>query len=310
MASILKEKFPEATIGFLAKPYTHPVLETCGDIDVILDSTALAASVEDVMRWDAIVHVFPDKQIAEWARTSQIPLRIGTTNRLFHWWTCNKLVRLGRRRSDLHEAQLNLKLLAPLGIERAYSLSDLGTMVDLQLRAALPAAAESFLQRTGPKVILHPSSRGSTREWSLENFTKLASILSRNGYAVAITGVAQDRASIQPMLSAVEEHATDLIGELSLSELMCLIKVCEGLVAASTGPLHLAGVLRIPTIGLYPPERPMHAGRWAAIGPFVETLTGATTSKVENRNVIEGISPEDVAGALTRQMDLRRNASR
>jgi ADP-heptose:LPS heptosyltransferase len=38
------------------------------------------------------------------------------------------------------------------------------------------------------------------------------------------------------------------------------------LVAASTGPLHLAAALGIYALGIYPPIRPMHPGRWAPVG--------------------------------------------
>jgi hypothetical protein len=60
----------------------------------------------------AIVHVFPRPQIARAAR--HIPIRIGTYSRGYHWWTCNRLVRLHRKNSSLHEIELNLALLQPL----------------------------------------------------------------------------------------------------------------------------------------------------------------------------------------------------
>ncbi|MFC7667381.1 glycosyltransferase family 9 protein [Hymenobacter humi] len=41
----------------------------------------------------------------------------------------------------------------------------------------------------------------------------------------------------------------------------------DGLVAGSTGPLHLAAALGRHALGLYPPIRPMHPGRWAPLGP-------------------------------------------
>jgi ADP-heptose:LPS heptosyltransferase len=48
---------------------------------------------------------------------------------------------------------------------------------------------------------------------------------------------------------------------------MTFISKADGLVAASTGPLHLAAALGIPALGIYPPIRPMHPGRWAPVGP-------------------------------------------
>jgi heptosyltransferase-3 len=44
------------------------------------------------------------------------------------------------------------------------------------------------------------------------------------------------------------------------------------LVACSTGPLHLAGVLGLQTIGIYSPKRPIHPGRWKAVGENVQIV--------------------------------------
>jgi len=53
---------------------------------------------------------------------------------------------------------------------------------------------------------------------------------------------------------------------MSLPEFITFIGKADGLVAASTGPLHLAAALGRIAIGIYPPIRPMHPGRWAPIG--------------------------------------------
>ncbi|MBC8084972.1 MAG: glycosyl transferase, partial [Hymenobacter sp.] len=46
----------------------------------------------------------------------------------------------------------------------------------------------------------------------------------------------------------------------------------DGLVAGSTGPLHLAAALGRYALGLYPPIRPMHPSRWAPLGPHAGYL--------------------------------------
>jgi ADP-heptose:LPS heptosyltransferase len=42
--------------------------------------------------------------------------------------------------------------------------------------------------------------------------------------------------------------------------------MCDVLVAASTGPLHIAAALGVKAIGLFAPMRPIHPGRWAPVG--------------------------------------------
>ena len=51
-----------------------------------------------------------------------------------------------------------------------------------------------------------------------------------------------------------------------MPQFLAFIAAADGLVAGSTGPLHLAAALGRHALGLYPPIRPMHPGRWAPLG--------------------------------------------
>ncbi len=121
MAAVLKQHFPDARVLFLGKEYTRPVINACVHVDAFIEPYNARVFGE---KPDTIIHVLPVKKIAFGAKRAHIPVRIGTTNRIFHWFTCNRLVKLSRRNSDLHEAQLNLKLLQPLGITREFPLEE------------------------------------------------------------------------------------------------------------------------------------------------------------------------------------------
>jgi ADP-heptose:LPS heptosyltransferase len=54
---------------------------------------------------------------------------------------------------------------------------------------------------------------------------------------------------------------------MNLDELISFIASADGLIANSTGPLHLAAALGKDALGIYPPMRPIHPGRWAPVGP-------------------------------------------
>ncbi len=62
------------------------------------------------------------------------------------------------------------------------------------------------------------------------------------------------------------------MGELQLSEFIALIQNVDGLVAGSTGPVHLAAAAGIHTLGLYPPRRGAAPSRWAPLGKKAEFL--------------------------------------
>jgi ADP-heptose:LPS heptosyltransferase len=267
MAAVLKEAFPGVKVSFLGKGYTQPVIEACEYVDQFIDEADFLNGSNRSRQFDAIVHVLPKAHIARKAKALGIPVRIGTTNRLFHWWTCSKLVRLGRKNSLLHESQLNIKLLSPLGIRNDFSLAELGNKIGLHPKVNIPSDMDSLISQTQPNVILHPKSQGSAREWGLDNFADLAKRLSDDGCKVFISGTKADAEQLQPLLSVAAGIATDITGRMDLSQFIAFIQRCDALVAASTGPLHLASALGKVAIGLYPPIRPMHPGRWAPIGP-------------------------------------------
>ena len=262
VAGVLKELYPQARVLFLGRSYTAEVVKASVHIDGFLDWD----EIKTLPPADAIIHVFPNKQIARLAKKAGIKMRIGTTNRIFHWFTCNRLVKLSRRHSPYHEAQLNLQLIKPLGAKDLYSLEEIGRYYGLSRLQPLPAGIAALPDRERYNLVLHPKSRGSAREWGLDNFRQLIRLLPREDFKIFVTGTAAEGEQLQTLFEEFP-FLTDLTGKLSLGQLMSFLSQAGGLVAASTGPLHLAAALGIDAIGLYPPIRPMHPGRWAPIGP-------------------------------------------
>lgn len=59
---------------------------------------------------------------------------------------------------------------------------------------------------------------------------------------------------------------------MSLTDSLPFIAHADGLIAAATGPVHLAANLGIHTLGLYSLRRPCDAGRWGPVGSKAEVL--------------------------------------
>ncbi|GAB3852918.1 glycosyltransferase family 9 protein [Hymenobacter terrigena] len=279
----LKQFFPGCRVVLIGRTYTAPVAAACPWVDDFLNLDELVklpgtAQLETLRAYEAaaIIHVFPNKTLARLAQKAKIPLRIGTRNRWQHWLTCNRLVALSRRHSPLHEAQLNAKLLAPLGDTSEPSLVEIAHLVRLHATEPLTPQLQQLLRQRQPdqlNVILHPRSRGSAREWGLDNFAQLARMLHQAGHRVFITGTAAEGEELTGWLQENAAFlAADLTGQLSLPQFIAFIAAADGLVAGSTGPLHLAAALGRHALGLYPPIRPMHPGRWAPLGKHAEFM--------------------------------------
>lgn len=277
MAAALKQCFPQVRISFLGRRYTQPVVEACPAVDTFIEREAfLRGNPEGLGTVDTIIHVFPDPEIAARAKSLRIPMRIGTRNRAYHWWTCNKLVELSRKNSDLHETQLNLKLLKPLGCKTAYSMNECVHLLHLQAVASLPVEMEALLPADKKTVILHPKSQGNGREWPEAHFVELAQTLSQKGMQVFVSGTAAEQEKLSNLLPQIAPYATDITGKMELDEFITFISRCDALVASGTGPLHIAAGLGKVAIGLFPPLKPIHPGRWRPLGIHAVALAAST----------------------------------
>lgn len=282
VAGWLKQQHPGCRVVLIGRRYTAAVAAACPWVDEFLeyDEKLASPTLAELRSYAAaaIIHVFTNKRLARLAKEAKIPVRIGTRNRLFHWLTCNRLVALSRRHSPLHEAQLNLQLLAPLGYRTPLALPAVAELVRLAPAVPLRPELQALLAARQPgqlNVILHPRSRGSAREWGLAHFGQLARLLHAAGHRVFISGTADEGAELA-VANWFREHrpyiAADLTGQLDLPEFIAFIAAADGLVAGSTGPLHLAAALGRHALGLYPPMRPMHPGRWGPLGPHAGYL--------------------------------------
>jgi ADP-heptose:LPS heptosyltransferase len=312
MAGLIKARYPDCEIVFMARGGVKPVVDACPHIDAFVDWDQLSsASPSEQSRAlagvgaDVILHVFPVPAIAKAARRAGIPRRIGTTRRWYHLLTCNERVRFSRKRSDQHEAELNLRLLEPLGIDPDVPLPDLLNALQLSPNPETSARIQDHLAPELFNVVLHPGSRGNGKEWPQEHFISLVESLPEDEYRFLITGSDKERRRF----AALAEHprTVDLMGQLDLTELVALLARVDGVVASGTGPLHIAAALGTPTLGLFPTKQgSIGTNRWGPLGRRAEYLVHQEScetcsgQKGSNCPCMAKITPDMVTAVLNR----------
>jgi len=301
----LKLHFPKAKITFLCKNYTKPIVQNFKSVDAILCNSDLfkdeKKAITLLSEFDVIIHVFPDKKIARLAKKARIKWRIGTSHRLFHWLTCNKKVSFTRKNSELHESQLNYYLLKPLGLKQIPSYSQIGETMDYYEPKAYQLPDMLSTLDYSKAIILHPKSQGSAQEWPVFKFNELAMQLVTAGFIVLFTGTENEGKLFRDEINW-QERIVDVTGKLDLFQLQTLIHKSFALVACSTGPYHVAGIAGIKAIGLFAPIRPIHPGRWKALGKKAVSLTYDSAFKVgsqpQSSDMVSKISVFDVLKAI------------
>lgn len=301
LAGIIKERFPLATIIFLGDTYTKPIIACSEHVDEIWEWSILEKLEDDEkVDWlksqniDTFLHIFPRRELAKLAKKAKIPNRVGTSHRIYHWLTCNYRPNFTRKKSPLHEAQLNTKLLEPLRIGSDFSLKELNEFIGFTKIPVLPDRFKTLLAANSKNIILHAKSQGSAVEWGVDQFIELAKILGRDEYHVFFTGTEREATFFREKIPH-SPFVHDLSGQMNLDELIAFIAHADVLVAASTGPLHLAGILNVQTIGLFSSVKPIHAGRWKPLGIKVLIINDEKNTDfsqplaINIRDVVKGI---------------------
>ncbi|MDZ4204690.1 MAG: glycosyltransferase family 9 protein, partial [Bacteroidales bacterium] len=280
LAGKLKALMPDTEIVFLGKSYTQPIIQSCIHVDRFVNWDVVsghskperAAFLKEIDA-DVIIFAFPQKEVCFAAKTAKIPVRIATAGRLTTLQTCNKLVPFSRKNSSLHESQLNMFLLRPVGVEAIPSMDEILQLIGWKSPRLNNERLKTLLDDPRKKIILHPKSKGSAPEWPIERFASLAHQLSPEDFLIFVTGTPEDRKLISDIFPFQLENIIDLCGSISLSEFIAFIAHCDTMIASSTGPIHIAAVSSILTIGLFSPIRPFHPARWKPIGARVEIIT-------------------------------------
>jgi heptosyltransferase-2 len=130
-------------------------------------------------------------------------------------------------------------------------------MIDLRSVVQPAPLAEGARERV---VLVPGGARNALRDdvlrrWPPQSFRLLAERLLAEGYEVVLLGDSRD-AYVRAHFSGLP--VTDCLGTLTIPEALQLLRGARVVVAADTGPLHLARLVRTPVIALFGPTDPRH----------------------------------------------------
>jgi heptosyltransferase III len=279
VCGLIKKHYPGCKVSFLGRTYTRDVASCCSHIDEFLNYDDWKdQSPEELNRMlqskqiDVVVHLLKVKPVVQQCAEAAIPIRIGAANVLFYWKYCNRLVLMTRKKSRLSEAQLNIKLLRPLNITQMPARNDVHQYYGLNKIPALLPENKALLNAGKFNLILHPLSNKNAKEWGLHNFSALLKLVDLNRFNIFITGSPQEKEILKDWISENNSRVTDLTGKMDMKQLISFIAASDGLIASSTGPVHVAAAAGINTLGLYENRWVKRGERWGPLGKKADFL--------------------------------------
>jgi len=278
VASCLKRHRFE--VFYLVRSYTAPLLLYHPDIhgSLIIDGECLKSLVNHLkqFKFDAVIALYPTPFLAFTFYLSKIPIRIGTAYR-YYSLLFNKRVFIHRKKCEKHEVFYNLEMVEPLGVEPLYSPPVL-YLTDDEKKWGIEVLSD--IKR--PLVAIHPGSGGSADNWSYNHYELLTRLLINEGYGIVITGKKGETETFQLLSS---ENILDLRDRTSLRELMAVIYASDLFVSASTGPMHIASALGIPTVSLFSSRAPINPKRWGPLHKKAKIITSNFVEEIPVKKV-------------------------
>jgi ADP-heptose:LPS heptosyltransferase len=119
-----------------------------------------------------------------------------------------------------------------------------------------------------PKLVfIHPGSGGSAVNLSLEQFAQLADYIARKMTVYfVITAGPDELETATNLASRLHQHTRSVYHSLEgLVQFARFISICDLFISGSTGPLHIAGALNVPTAAFYPARRSATSLRWTTL---------------------------------------------
>ena len=307
LASALKRADPTCTVIFLGRGYTEAVCRLYADIDEFADWDKLRPVGLAGLKADVILHIADNKEIYRAAVKAAIPVRIGCLRKARTWFTCNRWVNVKRSNTELHETQLDMRFLKPFHLKTDYTLPEIIALRRFTFTPTLTLTTKQSGDGGKPlldprrfNLILHPKTRGQHQEWPEEHYVDLIRMLPPTKFNILVTGSAEEHFTY----ARLPRHVHDLTGRTTVEELVDLVRHADGLIGASTGPVHLAANFNLWTLGLYTLKKPQYAVRWGPVGTKAVVLNAPVLCDYCSRNIsshcfcLDRISPEEVYRVL------------
>jgi heptosyltransferase-3 len=198
------------------------------------------------------------------------------------------------------EAARLVRCLAPLG---AANLDDPANW-DLCLteaERAVPRRMVADWAGTRRYIVLCTGTKQTINMWSEANWRALvASLLQAYPHRIVFVGGVEDHVLSEEIVHEHPARCINLCGTLGVRESAAVIAASSLFVGADSGPMHLAGAVGTPLVGIFSRLNP--PGLWFPVGEQVRTLyphaPGATIDSItpaEVSTAVAGLMPIDAA---------------
>lgn len=308
---LLKEHLPDARITALVPVYTEAAARMCRWIDdVVIDpgATAGTSKLVELLRahhFDAVVTLFSTTRVGYACWRAGIGYRLAPASKFAQFFYNHRLVQR-RSRSEKPEWAYNLDLAGVLLRDHGIEPDPVMAAPYLEFPAAETAAlrarfaADHGIDAQGRIVFVHPGSGGSAVNLDLTQYARLLARLSadRPLAFVISAGPGEEPRAAELVSQLAGQHTAVYASNRGLKEFARHLAFADLFISGSTGPLHIAGALDVPTAAFYPRRRSATPLRWQTLNSPDRRVAFAPPEEVDER-AMSAIDVEAAAAVIS-----------
>lgn len=279
--SLLKKQYPKAEITALVPQYTAPLAEQCEWIDKVLIDTRKDSFFNDVVllsknikfnNYDLSISLFSELRTAVALWLAGVQTRIGPATKIAQIFL-NRKLQQKRSRSKKPEFEYNIDLVkyyinfnndyptaSPSPPYLKFDINEIN-----QLKKCIKE--RHHISEDYKIIIIHPGTGGSAINLSIAQYAELAKRISAQGeFHFIITagpGELPHAIKLSDYISNLNYHIYE--SKSGIINFCKIINTCDLFISGSTGPLHIAGALNMPTAAFYPARKSATSLRWETI---------------------------------------------
>ena len=269
-------------------------------------------------RFDLLLHMQASVRASLLSTLVRAPIKLGFDRaraRELQWLFTNRRIAPRRRQ---HVLDSFMGFLDALGITQHLPVWNLPLPPD-----AL-AYARAVVPDTQPTLLVSACSSHTLRNWAPEGYARVCDHAARRwNMRVVLCGGpgAIERRMGDAILSHAASKPVDQIGRDTLPQMLALLGAATVLLSPDSGPVHMAGMVGTPVIGLYAATNPARSGPYFSRQWCVDRFPQAARKflgrepdqlpwnvKIERAGVMDLVEPSAVIDKLDRLMQERKPA--
>lgn len=269
----LRKTFPDSFIAVMVRPYTKDILLNNPNInEIIIDDfekehKGWKGFWKQVLKlrkykFNIALHLLPTQRHAWMTFFAGIKTRINVGIKFYGVLTFMKYVSRNKYIPIRHEADYSLDLGRKIGVK-----SD-NIEPEIFLSYEEIEYAKKLVPKNNDEIIIgiNPLSGKSSPNWEIEKYIDLVKkILEEIPESIIYVNLHNDLDALTKFKS-LKSSRVNFIYNVSLRELILYISRFDLLISSSTGAMHIASALKVPTVSMFCPLPACSPNLWGPLG--------------------------------------------